>query len=122
MISEAHNKDMQKGLFAVWSNIFALPKPSKIPFAQRRSATSLLSERAADILRLSGGTASTADRLIEGLFEFFLSMRFKDSGMHKIVGAYQWMQLMDALQTKGLRSQVRDLTAVNCDSSFCSPC
>lgn len=107
MIHEASSKDVQKGLYTAWSTIFALPKPSKTPYAQRRSTTSVLSERAANALRLSSGGVGNLDRLIEGLFEFFLSIRYKDTGMHKTVGAFEWMQMIDILQNMGRQSQVR---------------
>ncbi|XP_054268805.1 chromosome transmission fidelity protein 18 homolog [Macrosteles quadrilineatus] len=109
-------KDMQKGLFTVWQEIFQIPKPKRKTFVETvsrdaakaaldldscntKTSTSTLSERIRSVLKTVQGCGDY-DRLAQGVFENYLNMKSKDSTMVSISSGLSWFCTFDLMSTK----------------------
>ena len=56
------------------------------------------------------------DRLVQGVFENYLAMKFKDAGMQGVVSGLEWMVHFDLLHQEAIKSQAWALMG-----HFCFP-
>uniref|UniRef100_A0A1B6D4D8 AAA+ ATPase domain-containing protein n=1 Tax=Clastoptera arizonana TaxID=38151 RepID=A0A1B6D4D8_9HEMI len=107
-------KDMQKGLFAVWQEIFQIQHskqkrsfektPNKLEpmpdltSPELKCGLTSLSNRMISVLRTVQG-AGNYDRLAQGVYENFLSMKIKDSSMKCVALGLSWFCHHDLLST-----------------------
>ncbi|KAJ6653729.1 hypothetical protein lerEdw1_008755 [Lerista edwardsae] len=118
-------KDQNKGLFSIWQEIFQLPKaqrqrigadpsfPAHIPtdsgghpFSLAASSTSLnaAAQRFHHILHLSASSGEH-EKLTQGLYDNFLNMKVKDSGLGSVCLALEWLSFADLANKAVMRGQ-----------------
>ncbi|XP_048576274.1 chromosome transmission fidelity protein 18 homolog isoform X2 [Nematostella vectensis] len=123
-------KDLHKNLFTIWHEIFQLPKPKRKRFGlsntvggtQRRAEdigfftsdenlgvdptqnVSSLTTRFHNILRLASSSGQY-EKLMQGLFENYLNIKFKDTGLSAVVSGTEWLEFSDVVERKILQSQ-----------------
>ncbi|XP_071510650.1 chromosome transmission fidelity protein 18 homolog [Diadema antillarum] len=111
-------KDQHKSLFSVWQQLFQLPKPKKKQYTNPhdlkqggRLGASLDSMQGLDgdmtsptarfhhmlhVIQASG----EHEKLMQGVFENYLDVKFKDPHMDAINAACDWLVFSDKVQTK----------------------
>uniref|UniRef100_A0A1B6J544 AAA+ ATPase domain-containing protein n=1 Tax=Homalodisca liturata TaxID=320908 RepID=A0A1B6J544_9HEMI len=110
-------KDMQKGLFTVWQEIFQIPRPKRKTFVDTvnrdsnqnprvdldsceiKMNSSALTERASSVLRTVQGCGDY-ERLAQGVFENYLNMKIKDSSMISIANGLSWFCHFDLISSR----------------------
>uniref|UniRef100_A0A1B6LVK8 AAA+ ATPase domain-containing protein n=1 Tax=Graphocephala atropunctata TaxID=36148 RepID=A0A1B6LVK8_9HEMI len=110
-------KDMQKGLFTVWQEIFQIPRPKRKAFVdtvnrdpnqllrpdldscESKMSTSTLTERTSSVLRTVQGCGDY-ERLAQGVFENYLNMKIKDSSMISVANGLSWFCHFDLISTR----------------------
>ncbi|KAG8312262.1 Chromosome transmission fidelity protein 18 [Homalodisca vitripennis] len=110
-------KDMQKGLFTVWQEIFQIPRPKRKTFVDTvnrdsnqnprvdldsceiKMNSSALTERANSVLRTVQGCGDY-ERLAQGVFENYLNMKIKDSSMISIANGLSWFCHFDLISSR----------------------
>uniref|UniRef100_A0AAZ3S951 AAA+ ATPase domain-containing protein n=1 Tax=Oncorhynchus tshawytscha TaxID=74940 RepID=A0AAZ3S951_ONCTS len=100
-------KDQNKGLFNLWQEIFQLPR-----IKRKRVGEELEeglregggAERLQHILHLASSTGEH-DKLTQGLYDNFLSMRVKDPGLGRVCQALDWLGFSDGLTQAMLQGQ-----------------
>lgn len=117
--SNVGQKDIQKGLFSVWQEIFQIQR-SKGGFSQAavaaatRDSSNQTTEMksgdsaiAARIQRVLNTVQSHGDytRLAQGVFENYPNMRLRDSSLNGLVKGLDWFSSIDLLNTEILSSQ-----------------
>ncbi|XP_055771137.1 chromosome transmission fidelity protein 18 homolog isoform X2 [Salvelinus fontinalis] len=100
-------KDQNKGLFNLWQEIFQLPR-----IKRKRVGEELEeglregggAERLQHILHLASSTGEH-DKLTQGLYDNFLSMRVKDPSLGGVCQALDWLGFSDGLTQAMLQGQ-----------------
>ncbi|XP_064414808.1 chromosome transmission fidelity protein 18 homolog isoform X2 [Latimeria chalumnae] len=109
-------KDQNKGLFAVWQEIFHLPKLQRKRIGQDPTLPSLFLFGEDDNLLNPVGTAPVTasaqrflnilhvvtsageyEKLTQGLYDNFLNMKFKDPNFGTVCLALEWLEFSDIL-------------------------
>jgi len=107
-------KDSQKSLFHVWDEIFSIPRAEKVDTVADlknvgvKQASNTIGGRYQSILSLVQ-SCGEYDRLIQGVFENYLNIKFKDSGMSGLVKGVDWIIHFDLLHKEMMHSQVYGL-------------
>lgn len=116
--SSVGQKDVQKGLFSVWQEVFqirrstgafteaataAATKNTNSTPAVKRADTSIASriQRVLSIVQSHGDY----NRLAQGVFENYLNMKLRDSSLNGLVKGLDWFSTTDLLNTEILSSQ-----------------
>nr|XP_026693827.1 chromosome transmission fidelity protein 18 homolog isoform X1 [Ciona intestinalis] len=98
-------KDQHKSIFYVWNEIFQLPKNQRkidqdSQTVQQRmlegQKVSQYSSRFYHILNIVS-SCGEYEKTLQGVFDNFLLMKFKDSGILAINKAYEWLLLQDQI-------------------------
>lgn len=118
-------KDQNKGLFSIWQEIFQLPKPQRQrigadpsfpthiltnggdhPFSLAAGSTSLnaTAQRFHHILHLSASSGEH-EKLTQGLYDNFLNMKVKDSGLGSVGLALEWLSFVDLVNNAVMHGQ-----------------
>ncbi|KAJ8035506.1 Chromosome transmission fidelity protein 18-like [Holothuria leucospilota] len=114
-------KDQHKGLFVTWQEIFQLPRPKRKQYTNPHDieagrASLPQKDRAIDanpasfsarfhrILSLAM-TCGEYAKLMQGVFENYLEVKFKDPHLDSITLASDWMIFFDLLNTRVMESQ-----------------
>lgn len=103
-------KDQNKGLFSVWQEIFQLPrlKRKRIggdPFGGfDESGPKDGTQRLQNILHLVSSNGEL-EKLTQGLYDNFLSMKLKDPGMLGVCSGLDWLSFSDLLNECILHGQ-----------------
>lgn len=103
-------KDSQRSLFSVWDEMFTIPRPEKPGIGAKggNEAANSIPFRYKKILG-SVSNCGEYDRLIGGVFENYLAMKFKDCGLQNLVSGLEWMTHFDLLHKEALHSQTWSL-------------
>ncbi|XP_022092575.1 chromosome transmission fidelity protein 18 homolog isoform X2 [Acanthaster planci] len=118
-------KDRHKGFFAIWQDIFKLPQPKRKQYANPHdvaagkatiasaadgtlgldaSNPTSVTARFYNVLQLAQG-AGDYDKLMQGIFENYLEMKFKDPRLEALNLASDWLVFYDRLGSVVARSQ-----------------
>jgi len=104
-------KDSQRSLFSVWDDIFCIPRAGKVDTmaelgaAGNKEAANSVGARYRSILA-TVQSCGEYDRLVQGVFENYLNIKFKDSGMAGVVKGLDWFSHFDLLHREMLHGQV----------------
>ncbi|XP_072043772.1 chromosome transmission fidelity protein 18 homolog [Amphiura filiformis] len=115
-------KDKHKGLFTVWQDIFQLPKQQRKQYANPHDVHEGIVPNPIHGGNTTGGVAEEAsntslsaryynilqevqaegdyEKLLQGVFENFLDVRFKDPHLEAVNLSYEWLGFSDLLQTE----------------------
>ncbi|XP_066496584.1 chromosome transmission fidelity protein 18 homolog [Tiliqua scincoides] len=118
-------KDQNKGLFSIWQEVFQLPKAQRqrigadpsLPthiltdggdylFSLAAGSTSLnaATQRFHRILHLSTSSGEH-EKLTQGLYDNFLNMKVKDSGLGSVGLALEWLSFVDLVNKAVMQGQ-----------------
>ncbi|KAK9695050.1 ATPase family associated with various cellular activities (AAA) [Popillia japonica] len=97
-------KDVQKGLFAVWDDIFQIPRIIKKDSDDKRNFDSSLKTRMAKVLHTINAFGDY-ERVTQGVFENYPKMKVKDSTLVGTCEALDWFCLNDQLNKHVLTKQ-----------------
>ncbi|XP_040829540.1 chromosome transmission fidelity protein 18 homolog [Ochotona curzoniae] len=109
-------KDQRKGLFAVWQEVFQLPRPNRRQASQDPSlpalgllpgdgdSGSLASQRFYHVLHVAS-SAGEHEKVVQGLFDNFLRLRLRDSSLGTVCAALDWLAFDDLLGCAAHHSQ-----------------
>ncbi|XP_066545083.1 chromosome transmission fidelity protein 18 homolog isoform X2 [Amia ocellicauda] len=112
-------KDQNKGLFSVWQEIFQLPRVKRKRVGQELSlgleeghlqgagdsvGGSVNAQRLQHILHLASSTGEY-EKLTQGLYENFLSMKLKDPSLQGVCRGLDWLGFTDMLSETVFRGQ-----------------
>lgn len=100
-------KDQNKGMFNLWQEIFQLPRIKRKRVGEEldeglREGGG--AERLQHILHLASSTGEH-DKLTQGLYDNFLSMRVKDPSLGGVCEALDWLGFSDGLTQAMLQGQ-----------------
>jgi len=100
------SKDAHKSLFSVWDDIFAIPRPNQMVTSETGDEVpaATVHARYRNILS-SVSSCGEFERLLNGVFENFLEVKFKDSGMMNVVSGLEWFVHFDILHQEMMHSQ-----------------
>ncbi|KAJ7422527.1 Chromosome transmission fidelity protein 18 like protein [Willisornis vidua] len=116
-------KDQNKGLFSIWQEIFQLPRAQRHRIGMDPSLPAQLLVGDEDLAHFGGpsGLSSSSQRfhhilhlaissgeqekLAQGLYENFLSMRVRDSSLGSVCQALEWLCFSDLLGRAVLHGQ-----------------
>jgi len=108
------SKDAQRSLFSVWDELFAIPRAEKVDTISDlgqgsvKEAANTIGSRYRNILSIVQ-SCGEYDRLVQGVFENYLNIKFKDSGMMGVVKGLDWFTHFDLLHKEMLHGQVYSL-------------
>ncbi|KRT81397.1 AAA protein, partial [Oryctes borbonicus] len=94
--SNIGEKDIQKGLFAVWEDIFRIPRVPKRESDDKKNIDVSLTTRMANVLH-TVNSFGDFDRVMLGVFENYPKMKVKDSSLVATCEALDWFCLNDRL-------------------------
>ncbi|KAK3915579.1 Chromosome transmission fidelity protein 18-like protein [Frankliniella fusca] len=113
-------KDVQKGLFSVWQEIFQIQR-SKGGFTQAANDAAKTSNGENRTPDVKGGDSAIAtriqrvlrtvqshgdyNRLVQGVFENYLNMKLRDSSLNGLVKGLDWFSTTDLLNTQIMSTQ-----------------
>uniref|UniRef100_UPI001EAEB601 chromosome transmission fidelity protein 18 homolog n=1 Tax=Oncorhynchus gorbuscha TaxID=8017 RepID=UPI001EAEB601 len=100
-------KDQNKGLFNLWQEIFQLPRIKRkrvVEELEEGLREGGGAERLQHILHLASSTGEH-DKLTQGLYDNFLSMRVKDHDLGRVCQALDWLGFSDGLTQAMLQGQ-----------------
>lgn len=114
-------KDQHKSLYTVWQQLFQLPKPKKKQYTNpydlkqgQRSVAETMQGLDGDVTSLTARfhhmlhviqACGEHEKLMQGIFENYLEVKFKDPHMDAINLASDWLVFSDLIQTKIARTQ-----------------
>ena len=99
-------KDSQRSLFSTWDALFSIPRPeSREP--GREPAHSVPARYRAILSALY--SCGDYEKLVQGAFENFLIIKFRDTGLENVVKGLEWFVHFDRLQSAVQHSQVYTL-------------
>ncbi|XP_059092266.1 chromosome transmission fidelity protein 18 homolog isoform X2 [Tigriopus californicus] len=105
-------KDSQKSHFSVWNELFQLPRGHKRTTKRVRSELVQIEESRASLpLRFSNmfhlaSSCGDYDKLMQGVFENYLQVKFKDSQLENVIAGHEWFCFFDLTQEMIGHSQV----------------
>ncbi|KAM6971865.1 chromosome transmission fidelity protein 18 homolog [Aplochiton taeniatus] len=99
-------KDQNKGLFHLWQEIFQLPRTKRRRMGE---AEDMLKEgggaqRFQHILLLASSSGEY-DKVTQGLYDNFLSMRIRDHSLNTVCDALDWLSFSDRLNETMMQGQ-----------------
>jgi len=100
------SKDAHRSLFSVWDDIFLIPRAGKTvvnQFGDEEPANSIHA-RYKNIVS-TVGSCGEYERLLNGVFENFLDIKFKDSGLMNVNSGLEWFVHFDILHQEMMHSQ-----------------
>uniref|UniRef100_A0A3P8UV44 Chromosome transmission fidelity protein 18 homolog n=1 Tax=Cynoglossus semilaevis TaxID=244447 RepID=A0A3P8UV44_CYNSE len=100
-------KDQNKGLFHLWQEIFQLPRTKRKRFGggfEEAPSSGGGAQRFQHILHLSSSSGEY-EKVSQGLYDNFLSMRVRDPHMHSVCDALEWLAFSDRLNQMILHNQ-----------------
>ncbi|KAJ8363965.1 hypothetical protein SKAU_G00127960 [Synaphobranchus kaupii] len=104
-------KDQNKGLFSVWQEIFQLPRIKRKRVGEELFAgmdqggqASTATHRLQHILHLASSSGEH-EKLTQGLYENFLSMKLKDPSLRGVCLALEWLGFSDILNETIMHGQ-----------------
>ncbi|XP_058236887.1 chromosome transmission fidelity protein 18 homolog isoform X2 [Hemibagrus wyckioides] len=103
-------KDQNKGLFSVWQEIFQLPRSKRKRFGGdtlgggEEAGLKDGSQRLQHILHLASSTGEH-EKLTQGLYDNFLSMKLKDPSMANVCSGLDWLSFSDLVNECVLHGQ-----------------
>ncbi|GAB1608222.1 chromosome transmission fidelity protein 18 homolog [Argonauta hians] len=118
-------KDVQRSLFSVWYDIFRLPRLKKSKYLTvqdlNNQSSSLQSNitptaRCQNILQATFA-AGEFDKILQGLFQNYLQVKFKDPKMEGINQALDWLGFVDELN--GYIHSLQDYTMMQYRPYLC---
>ncbi|GJQ73201.1 hypothetical protein Trydic_g13583 [Trypoxylus dichotomus] len=104
MKSNIGEKDVQKGLFAVWEEIFQIPRVTKKECNDKKNIDISLRTRMAKVLH-TVNSFGDFDRVMLGVFENYPRMKMKDSSLVTTCEALNWFCLNDRLNKHVMAKQ-----------------
>jgi len=105
------SKDSQRSLFSVWDELFCIPRADKVDTmaelgsSEKKEAANTMGARYRSILA-TVQRCGEYDRLVQGVFENYVNIKFKDSGMAAVVKGLEWFSHFDLLHREMLHGQV----------------
>ncbi|KAM9584008.1 chromosome transmission fidelity protein 18 homolog [Trichechus inunguis] len=115
-------KDQRKGLFAVWQEVFQLPRAQRHRVDQdlappahallsgdagscpADAAVTSVSQRFHRVLHVAT-SAGEHEKVVQGLYDNFLRLRLRDPGLDAVCSALDWLAFDDLLAQAALRRQ-----------------
>ncbi|XP_035259553.1 chromosome transmission fidelity protein 18 homolog [Anguilla anguilla] len=104
-------KDQNKGLFSVWQEIFQLPRVKRKRVGEELFAgmdhggqSSTAAHRLQHILHLASSSGEH-EKLTQGLYDNFLSMKLKDPSLRGVCSALEWLGFSDILSETMMHGQ-----------------
>ncbi|XP_067353398.1 chromosome transmission fidelity protein 18 homolog isoform X2 [Channa argus] len=100
-------KDQNKGLFHLWQEVFQLPRTKRKRIGEGfEEAPGLGSgaQRFQHILHLASSSGEY-EKVSQGLYDNFLSMRVRDPNLHSVCEALDWLAFSDRLNKVMLQGQ-----------------
>ncbi|XP_034446911.1 chromosome transmission fidelity protein 18 homolog isoform X3 [Hippoglossus hippoglossus] len=100
-------KDQNKGLFHLWQEIFQLPRTKRKRIGEGFDGTpgpGVGAQRFQHILHLSSSSGEY-EKVSQGLYDNYLSMRARDPNMHSVCEALDWLSFSDRLNQQILHNQ-----------------
>lgn len=95
-------KDLQKGLFDIWSKIFQIQRPKQVLASEAStdiavidSSMKLRVDNVLNVIQMGGDY----ERLLNGVHENYLSQKMPDANLHGVTTATEWFCFTDRLQT-----------------------
>ncbi|GLH15291.1 LOW QUALITY PROTEIN: Replication factor C subunit 1 [Gryllus bimaculatus] len=116
--SNVGQKDMQKGLFSVWQEIFQIHRPRRgligvqsrqndklIPLPDLDSAEALQTNEVSRASRMQCVLQTVQsfgdyDRVAQGVFENYLNMNLKDTRLEGVTEGLEWFSYFDVMSTR----------------------
>ncbi|KAJ8979267.1 hypothetical protein NQ317_012737 [Molorchus minor] len=89
-------KDMQKGLFSVWNDIFQITKTKSSTNSPKDTQSNNLKFRMAKILHVVSSFGDY-ERVAQGVFENFPRLKLKDSSLSGISQSLEWFVFTDLI-------------------------
>jgi len=105
------SKDSQRSLFSVWDDLFTIPRADKVETvyelgaADKKEAANTVGSRFRSILS-TVQSCGEYDRLMQGVFENYLNIKFKDCNMIRVGKGLEWFSHFDVLNKEMLHGQV----------------
>uniref|UniRef100_A0A7N6B0S1 Chromosome transmission fidelity protein 18 homolog n=1 Tax=Anabas testudineus TaxID=64144 RepID=A0A7N6B0S1_ANATE len=100
-------KDQNKGLFHLWQEIFQLPRTKRKRVGEGFEETPGSgggAQRFQHILHLASSSGEY-EKVSQGLYDNFLSMRVRDPNLHSVCDALDWLSFSDRLNQVILHGQ-----------------
>ncbi|XP_046898586.1 chromosome transmission fidelity protein 18 homolog isoform X2 [Hypomesus transpacificus] len=100
-------KDQNKGLFHLWQEVFQLPRSKRKRLGEELEAGLREgggAQRLQHILHLSFSSGEY-DKVTQGLYDNFLSMRVRDPSLGSVVEALDWLSFTDRLNQVMMQGQ-----------------
>jgi chromosome transmission fidelity protein 18 len=100
-------KDASRSLFSVWESLFTMPRPEKVNPEEQGAGSELANSVPARYRNILGILYSSGEyeKIVSGVFENYLSVKFKDSGMQGVVAGLEWIVHFDLLHQEAIKSQ-----------------
>uniref|UniRef100_A0A7N6AK69 Chromosome transmission fidelity protein 18 homolog n=1 Tax=Anabas testudineus TaxID=64144 RepID=A0A7N6AK69_ANATE len=99
-------KDQNKGLFHLWQEIFQLPRTKRCSCSNcaETPGSGGGAQRFQHILHLASSSGEY-EKVSQGLYDNFLSMRVRDPNLHSVCDALDWLSFSDRLNQVILHGQ-----------------
>ncbi|CAL1601228.1 unnamed protein product [Knipowitschia caucasica] len=100
-------KDQNKGLFHLWQETFQLPRVKRKRIGEGFEETAVSgggAQRFQHILLLASSSGEY-EKVAQGLYDNFLSMRVRDPNLHSVCEALEWLSFSDRLNQVILHGQ-----------------
>jgi chromosome transmission fidelity protein 18 len=90
-------KDTQKNLFTLWKDIFQLPTVKKQSMILRRSQKEISKSDRFLYILYNVMSVGVVDKVLQGVFENYPSMRYRDPSMKMTSNVLEWMAFQDVV-------------------------